>query len=81
MTFETLQKTKDKILQESVAFYEPDRQVVVFVFLPSPSGSSVALWRRKINVPNNIKLMLQAEIHTVLAGLRRETDYVVHVDE
>ncbi|KAF9055015.1 hypothetical protein BDZ89DRAFT_937597 [Hymenopellis radicata] len=81
MTFDQSQKTKDKILQESIALYDPDRQIVVFVFLPSHTGNSVAIWRRKINIPNNIKLMLQAEIQTVLAGLRREEDYVVHVDE
>ncbi|KAF8915828.1 hypothetical protein CPB85DRAFT_1251185 [Mucidula mucida] len=71
ITFDQSQKTKDKILQESIALYDPTDRF----------GNSVAIWRRKINIPNNIKLMLQAEIQTVLAGLRREEDYVVHVDE
>ncbi|KAG7449446.1 uncharacterized protein BT62DRAFT_887804 [Guyanagaster necrorhizus] len=81
LTFDQLQKTRDKILQESVAFYDPAVQVIVFIFLPSPSGNSVAMWRRKINVPNNIRLMLQAEISLVLTGLRKDKEYLVHVDE
>ena len=71
----------DRILQESVAFYDPAVQVIVFVFLPSKSGNSVAMWRRKIKVPNNTRLMLQAEITLAIAGLRKEKHYVVHVDE
>lgn len=71
----------DRTLQESVAFYDPAVQVVVFVFLLSESGNSMAIWRRKINVPNNIRLMLQAEITLACAGLRKEKDYVVHLDE
>ena len=61
--------------------YDPTTQVIVFVFLPSPSGNSVAIWRRRINVPNNMRLMLQAEINHALDALRRDEDYLVHVDE
>lgn len=81
LTFDQLQKTRDKILQESVAFYDPAAQVIVFIFLPSPSGNSVAVWRRRINVPNNIRLMLQDEINLVFTGLRKDKEYLVHVDE
>lgn len=81
LTFDHLQETRDKIMQESAAFYDPTAQAIIFVFLPSQSGNSVAMWRRKINVPNNMRLMLQAEISLALAALRREEDYVVHVDE
>ena len=68
-------------MQESAAFYNPAIQVIVFVFLPSKSGNSVAMWRRKINVPNDMRLMLKAEISLALAALRHEEDYIVHVDE
>ncbi|KAJ3898002.1 hypothetical protein F5879DRAFT_1012829 [Lentinula edodes] len=78
LTFDHLQETRDKIMQESAAFYDPTAQAIVFVFLPSQSGNSVAMWRRKINVPNNMRLMLQAELSLALAALRREEDYVVH---
>ncbi|KAJ4478127.1 hypothetical protein J3R30DRAFT_3290343 [Lentinula aciculospora] len=81
LTFDQLQKTRDRIMQESAAFYDPTAQAIVFVFLPSKSGNSVAMWRQKINVPNNMRLMLQAEVSLALAALRREEDYVVHVDE
>lgn len=81
LTFDQLQATKDRTLQESVAFYNPAVQVIVFVYLPSQSGNSVAIWRRKIIVPNNVRLVLQAEINVAMAALRREKDYVVHVDE
>jgi hypothetical protein len=64
-----------------VAFYDPTVQVIVFVLLPSKSGNSVAMWRRKIIVPNNTRLKLQREINIAMAGLRKEQDYVVHVDE
>jgi hypothetical protein len=69
----------DKIFQESVAFYDPAVQVVVFVFLPSKSGNSIAVWRRKINVPNNLRLAYQDQIYVAMRALRKE--YVVHVDE
>lgn len=81
LTFDQLQPSMDRILQESAAFYDPAMQVIVFVFLPSKSGKSVAMWRRKIKVPNNTRLMLQGEINLAMAGLRKDKHYVVHVDE
>lgn len=71
----------DKTIQTSAAFYDPSIQVIVFVFLPSKSGNSVAMWRRKIRVPNNTRLSLQPEINMAMAGLRKEKDYHIHVDE
>ncbi|KAH7916157.1 hypothetical protein BJ138DRAFT_996395 [Hygrophoropsis aurantiaca] len=79
LTYDQLQPTMDRTLQESVAFYDPAIQVVVFVFLPSPSGNSLAIWRRKLSVPNNVRLAYQAQITQAIAALQR--DYVVHVDE
>ncbi|KAF9263600.1 hypothetical protein L218DRAFT_864544 [Marasmius fiardii PR-910] len=81
LTFDELRRTRDKILQESVVFYDPAVLVIVFVFLPSSTGNSVAMWRRKIPVPNNTRLSFQAHINQALAGLRRDSDYIVHVDE
>jgi hypothetical protein len=79
LTFDQLQLTMDQILQESVAFYDPHVHVIVFVFLPSKSGNSVAIWRRKIAVPNNIRLAYQGEIKQALAALRK--NYTLYVDE
>jgi hypothetical protein len=69
----------DQVLQESVAHYDPYVHVIVFVFLPSQSGNSMAIWRRKIAVPNNIRLAYQGQIRQALAALRK--NYVLHVDE
>lgn len=69
----------DRTLQESVAFYDPAVQVVVFVFLPSKSGNSLAIWRRRIAIPNSVRLAYQAQITQAMAAVSR--DYVVHVDE
>lgn len=71
----------DKTLQESAAFYDPSRLVTVFVYLPSQTGNSVAIWRRKINVPDSAKIKYQAEIAAVVKNLRQEKDYVLMVDE
>jgi len=79
LTYPELQKTMDRTLQESVAFYDPFVLVVIFVFLPSKSGNSLAIWRRKIAIPNSVRLAYQAQITQAIAGLSR--DYVVHVDE
>lgn len=79
LTFPELQKTMDRTLQESVAFYDPSALVVVFVFLPSKSGNSLAIWRRKIAVPSNVRLAYQAQITQAIDSLSR--DYSVYVDE
>lgn len=79
LTFDQLQSTMDRVLQESVAFYDPYVHVIVFVFLPSKSGNSMAIWRRKIAVPNNLRLAYQAHIKQAMAALRKE--YILHVDE
>ena len=79
LTFDQLQPTMDQILQESVASYDPYVHVIVFVFLPSKSGNSMAIWRRKLAVPNNLRLAHQAQIKQAMAALRR--DYILHVDE
>lgn len=79
LTYPELQKTMDRTLQESVAFYDPSALVVVFVFLPSKSGNSLAIWRRKIAVPSSVRLAYQAQITQALNSLHR--DYSVYVDE
>ncbi|KAG1907454.1 uncharacterized protein F5891DRAFT_1001842 [Suillus fuscotomentosus] len=79
LTYPELQKTMDRTLQESVAFYDPSALVVVFVFLPSKSGNSLAIWRRKIAVPSSVRLAYQAQITQAIDSLHR--DYSVYVDE
>ena len=79
LTYEDVVETRDRLLQESVGFYDPSMQVFVFVFLPSKSGNSLAMWRRKVAVPNSVRLAHLREIDLAKAALRR--DYPVLVDE
>ena len=81
LTFDQLQGTMDKTLQESVAFYDPARFAMVFVFLPSQSGNSVAIWRQKINVPDSARQKYRAEITAITESLRTPKEYIVMVDE
>ena len=81
LTFDDLQKSLDKTLQSSVISYDPTLQVIVFVFLPSKSGNSVAIWRRKLVVPNNARLRFQLELDIALSGLKEPQEYKVFVDE
>ncbi|KAF8076121.1 hypothetical protein FPV67DRAFT_1664422 [Lyophyllum atratum] len=68
LTFDEIQSSADRTLQESVLSYDPAMQVVIFVYLPSKSGNSVGD-------------VAAEEIAIAKGGLRRDKDYVVHVDE
>ncbi|KAK2466474.1 hypothetical protein APHAL10511_002116 [Amanita phalloides] len=81
LAFHDLQKSFDKTLQTSVTSYDPAVQAIVFVFLPSKSGNSIAIWRRKLLVPNNARLRFQSELDIALSGLKEPKDYAVFVDE
>ncbi|KAH9943421.1 uncharacterized protein BXZ73DRAFT_87749 [Epithele typhae] len=74
-----LQTTLDSTLQSSVTLYDPAYQVVVFVFLLSPSGNSMAVWRRKLNIPEAIRDAQMNHILEVKASLK--ISYPVYVDE
>lgn len=80
LTFENVAVTHDKTLQESVAFYAPDNQVLVFVFLLSHTGNSVAMWRRKLPVPTVIRNQNRAEL-TQLMNVLAKRKYLITVDE
>lgn len=79
LSLEQLKDTLDKILQESVVLYDPATQVIVFVFLLSKSGNSMAIWRRKIAVAEGFREMYPDAIDDALANLQE--DYPVYVDE
>jgi hypothetical protein len=80
VTFDEVVETYDKTLQESMAFYEPDRQVLVFVFLLSHTGNSLAMWRRKIPIPTAVLNQNRMEANRLTTSLARRR-YVVTVDE
>ena len=79
LSYEDVVETRDRLLQESVGFYDPSTQVMVFVFLPSKTGNSLAMWRRKVPVPDSLRLPNLQEIDLVRATLQKE--YTVLVDE
>ena len=79
LTLSELEKTRDRIFQESVVFYDPAFTVIVFVFLLSTSGNSMAVWRRWLNVPENLRLAHQQELLAAKGQLKK--DHPVYVDE
>jgi hypothetical protein len=79
VTIDQLRDTLDKILQESVALYDPAKQVIVFIFLLSKSGNSMAIWRRKIPVPEILQTAYKGPIADIKAEL--QPDYPVYVEE
>ncbi|OCH94086.1 hypothetical protein OBBRIDRAFT_723627 [Obba rivulosa] len=78
VTVEELHKTLDRILQESVVCYDPASQVIVFVFLLSKSGNSMAVWRRKITLQETLR---QTHYNALLSTKEQLQDYPVYVDE
>ena len=79
LPYDDVVETRDRLLQESVGFYDPSTQVIVFVFLPSKTGNSLAMWRRKVVLPDSVRLKNLYEIDLVKAALRK--DYPVVVDD
>lgn len=79
LTLQQIQPTMDRILQESVVCYKPMFQVVVFVFLLSKSGSSMAVWRRKLPVPEHVRRSQGDALADLIAALPEQK--VVYVDE
>lgn len=69
VTIKNLQPTWDKTLQESVICYNPRIQVVVIVFLLSKSGKSMAVWRRKLPLPESLRRASQKNIEAIMAKL------------
>lgn len=79
LTYNNVQATLDRTMQESLAFYDPDVQIVVFVFLLSKTQNSMAIWRRKLPLPSNLKLAYAPQLKEVISGLQKS--YPIHVDE
>lgn len=79
LTHEEIVSTNDRILQESVVCYKPAFQVIVFVFLLSKTGRSMAIWRRKLPVPDTLRIANRDAIVHALEGLSQER--LVYVDE
>lgn len=79
VTLDELKGSLDKILQESVALYDPAKQVIVFIFLLSKSGNSMAIWRRKVPVPEILQSAYKDPIADIKDGL--QPNHPVYVEE
>lgn len=74
--FHHMQSTLDRILQECAGVYDPAEEAIVFVFLLSKSGNSMAIWRERIPIPREMKHAYERDLDDVKAGLRKEAVYV-----
>ena len=79
LTFDQIQASMDKILQESIACYDPASQITVFVFLLSESKRSMAIWRRKLPLPENIRHTYGTHLPKLVGGLDKK--YPILLDE
>ena len=61
--------------------YDPKEQVLLFVFLLSASKKSMAIWRRKLPVPDYIRRESRREFEIAMSGLRDPEDYEIFIDE
>ena len=50
----------------------------MFVFLLSKTGNSMAIWRRKITIPRDLRVAYGRDVHDVKAALHKEA---IHVDQ
>ncbi|KAG5729724.1 hypothetical protein E4T56_gene1065 [Termitomyces sp. T112] len=81
LRYDQVQASTDRILQHSILATDPAQQTIVFVYLLSRTGNSVAMWRRKLQVPKDVRQKHLQAIKKVKAGLRPDKDYRIHVDE
>ncbi|QRV91482.1 hypothetical protein RhiJN_19500 [Ceratobasidium sp. AG-Ba] len=80
ITFEDAQRSYDKTLQESIAYSDPGLTTVVFIFLMSRSGESMAIWRRKFAVPASERLRRDLELRKVgLEAQKRGQVYAIEL--
>ena len=79
ISIQDLQQTADHRMQETVALYDPGAQVIVFVFLLSESQSSMAVWQRRLAIPDTLRMAHVPHIQDAKARLK--PSYPVFVDE
>lgn len=80
ISFEEAVETRDKTLQESIAKYNPESQTLVFVFLLSRSGNSLAMWKRNLSVPIAIRKQHGEEIAKLMNSLAKHK-YNITIDK
>ncbi|KAG6832905.1 hypothetical protein H0H92_004789 [Tricholoma furcatifolium] len=81
LTYDQVQLSTDRILQHSILACDPANQTLVFIYLLSWTGNSVAMWRRKLQVPKEVRQKYLQVVGQVKGGLRPDKEYRIHVDE
>ncbi|KAG8702430.1 hypothetical protein FRC11_011488 [Ceratobasidium sp. 423] len=80
ITFRDTQKTREKALQREVLRNEPALSTLVYAFRLLPDKRSVAIWRRKIDIPATI---LRKNANAIAAKRRElrvaEAQYVIKI--
>jgi len=77
--FAKAQGTRDVVFQEGIASYDPATTTIIYAFLLSKTRRSMAIWRRKLAVPEITRRDYAAEIEHVKAELAGQ-ELLVHVD-
>jgi len=80
LTWTQANQTFDRTLQQSLAYYDPETQVVVFVFLLSESQNSMAIWRRKLSIPVSLRTQLGDALREKSNEIR-ERGMVIRIDD
>ena len=79
ITLQDASNTLDSTLQRSILRYNPAEKAVVFVYLLSRSGNSMAMWRRKCPIQEGVRERYQGVIDRAVQSL--DTRAVILVDE
>ncbi|KAF8609267.1 hypothetical protein BDV93DRAFT_518107 [Ceratobasidium sp. AG-I] len=79
ISFDDARATGDKVLQESIALTDPATTTLVFIFLVSRSGESMAVWRRKFTVPASEQLRRNSDLRRVALNAERR-GYLYQMD-
>lgn len=74
--YKQVQVSADQILQGSILATDPADQTVIFVYLLSRTGNSVAMWRRKLQVPKEVRQKHLQALKKVKAGLRLDKELI-----
>ncbi|PVG03604.1 hypothetical protein CPB86DRAFT_694901 [Serendipita vermifera] len=72
ITFEQSRGTLDATFQEGIAKYDPLTTAIVYVFLLSPSGNSMGIWKRKLIIPPETQEMYRDQLAEVYAYVKRQ---------
>lgn len=79
LRYQEVQETYDRTIQRSLMYYDPADFVIVFVFLVSRTGNSMACWRRRIPIPPQTKAPYRSEIAKIKAEMKTR-EYRILVD-